>query len=73
MAYTKLATTPAWTAAGHKRDPRVSVSRSIFALVNDRDRAYFGRDESSDQVGVIDNMQHAADPMPQNPTSWLKS
>jgi alkanesulfonate monooxygenase SsuD/methylene tetrahydromethanopterin reductase-like flavin-dependent oxidoreductase (luciferase family) len=48
----------AWTAAGHKREPRVSVSRSIFALVNDRDRAYFGRDESSDQVGVIDNMQH---------------
>jgi alkanesulfonate monooxygenase SsuD/methylene tetrahydromethanopterin reductase-like flavin-dependent oxidoreductase (luciferase family) len=48
----------AWTAAGHKRDPRVSVSRSIFALVNDRDRAYFGRDGSSDQVGVIDNMQH---------------
>ena len=25
--------------------------------MNDRDRAYFGRDESSDQVGVIDNMQ----------------
>jgi alkanesulfonate monooxygenase SsuD/methylene tetrahydromethanopterin reductase-like flavin-dependent oxidoreductase (luciferase family) len=48
----------AWTAAGHKREPRVSVSRSIFALVNDRDRAYFGGDGSSDQVGVIDNMQH---------------
>jgi alkanesulfonate monooxygenase SsuD/methylene tetrahydromethanopterin reductase-like flavin-dependent oxidoreductase (luciferase family) len=47
----------AWTAAGHKREPRVSVSRSIFALMNDRDRAYFGRDGSSDQVGVIDNMQ----------------
>ncbi|HXV28958.1 MAG TPA: LLM class flavin-dependent oxidoreductase, partial [Sinorhizobium sp.] len=25
----------AWAAAGHKRTPRVSVSRSIFALVND--------------------------------------
>jgi alkanesulfonate monooxygenase SsuD/methylene tetrahydromethanopterin reductase-like flavin-dependent oxidoreductase (luciferase family) len=47
----------AWSAAGHNREPRVSVSRSIFALMNDRDRAYFGRDESSDQVGVIDNMQ----------------
>jgi hypothetical protein len=58
MAYTKLATTPAWTAAGHKRGPRVLVSRSIFALVNDRDRAYFGRDRSSDQLGVIANMQH---------------
>ena len=33
----------AWTAAGHEREPRVSVSRSIFALVDDRDRAYFGR------------------------------
>ena len=33
----------AWTAAGNEREPRVSVSRSIFALVDDRDRAYFGR------------------------------
>jgi alkanesulfonate monooxygenase SsuD/methylene tetrahydromethanopterin reductase-like flavin-dependent oxidoreductase (luciferase family) len=47
----------AWTDAGHTREPRVSVSRSIFALMNDRDRAYFGRDESSDQIGVIDNMR----------------
>ena len=47
----------AWIDAGHTREPRVSVSRSIFALVNDRDRAYFGRDGSSDQIGVIDNMR----------------
>lgn len=47
----------AWKAAGHKRTPRVSVSRSIFALVNDLDRAYFGRDTSRDQVGIIDNMR----------------
>src|SRR6059058_54256 len=33
----------AWSAAGHQREPRVSVSRSIFALVDDRDRAIFGR------------------------------
>src|SRR5438105_14796418 len=32
-----------WQTAGHERVPRVSVSRSIFALVDDRDRAYFGR------------------------------
>jgi len=45
----------AWKAAGHAREPRVSVSRSIFALVNDRDRAYFGGDrQSEDQVGFID-------------------
>ena len=45
----------AWKAAGHAREPRVSVSRSIFALVDDRDRAYFGRgNQDSDQVGYID-------------------
>ena len=33
----------AWKEAGHAREPRVSVSRSIFAIVDDRDRAYFGR------------------------------
>src|SRR6476619_262782 len=45
----------AWAAAGHTREPRVSVSRSIFALVDDRDRAYFGRgNEDSDKVGYID-------------------
>lgn len=47
----------AWKAAGHERTPRVSVSRSIFALVDDRDRAYFGRDGGGDQVGAIDNMR----------------
>ena len=44
----------AWKEAGHQREPRVSVSRSIFALVDDRDRAYFGRDaRDQDQVGFI--------------------
>jgi alkanesulfonate monooxygenase SsuD/methylene tetrahydromethanopterin reductase-like flavin-dependent oxidoreductase (luciferase family) len=44
----------AWMEAGHTREPRVSVSRSIFALVDDRDRAYFGRgNESDDQVGFL--------------------
>src|SRR5439155_24322641 len=45
----------AWKEAGHPRDPRVSVSRSIFALVDDRDRAYFGRDaRDRDKIGYID-------------------
>src|SRR6186713_2948175 len=45
----------AWKEAGHPREPRVSVSRSIFALVDDRDRAYFGRDaRDQDQIGYID-------------------
>ncbi len=45
----------AWTAAGHEREPRVSVSRSIFAIVDDRDRTYFGRGgQERDQIGYID-------------------
>ena len=45
----------AWAAAGHAREPRVSVSRSIFALVDDQDRAFFGRgNQDRDQVGYID-------------------
>ena len=45
----------AWKEAGHRRTPRVSVSRSIFPLVDDRDRAHFGRDgRDRDQIGYID-------------------
>jgi len=45
----------AWQEAGHERAPRVSVSRSIIALMDDRDRAYFGRGgEDDDQIGFID-------------------
>jgi alkanesulfonate monooxygenase SsuD/methylene tetrahydromethanopterin reductase-like flavin-dependent oxidoreductase (luciferase family) len=45
----------AWQAAGHPREPRVSVSRSVFPVVNDRDRAYFGGESRSrDQVGQLE-------------------
>jgi len=45
----------AWQAAGHERQPRVSVSRSVFPIVSDLDRAYFGREAgSTDQVGYLD-------------------
>ncbi len=44
----------AWKAAGHRREPRISVSRSIFAPVDDRDRAYFGRGQDGDHIGYID-------------------
>jgi alkanesulfonate monooxygenase SsuD/methylene tetrahydromethanopterin reductase-like flavin-dependent oxidoreductase (luciferase family) len=45
----------AWKSAGHRREPRVSVSRSIFPIVSDTDRAYFGRETASrDQVGRLD-------------------
>ncbi|MGB7961709.1 MAG: LLM class flavin-dependent oxidoreductase [Propionicimonas sp.] len=47
--------TEAWAGAGHTREPRVSVSRSIFPLVSDLDRAHFGaRGEDADQVGFLD-------------------
>ena len=50
----------AWKEAGHARIPRVSVSRSIFALVDDRDRAYFGRaEQGDDQFGYIDGPRRA--------------
>ena len=49
-----------WQAAGHTRTPRVSVSRSIFALMNDQDRAYFGRDgKDSDKVGYLGGTERA--------------
>src|ERR1700753_2186221 len=50
----------AWKDAGHAREPRVSVSRSIFALLDDRDRAYFGHEsEGADQIGFIDQNTRA--------------
>jgi alkanesulfonate monooxygenase SsuD/methylene tetrahydromethanopterin reductase-like flavin-dependent oxidoreductase (luciferase family) len=50
----------AWQAAGHQREPRVSVSRSIFPLVDDRDIAYFGRGrEDRDQIGYLDETTRA--------------
>ncbi|MCR1783033.1 LLM class flavin-dependent oxidoreductase [Nocardioides carbamazepini] len=47
----------AWAAAGHTHEPRVSVSRSIFPLVSDEDRMYFGGRPEDDQVGQIDDMR----------------
>ena len=45
----------AWKEAGHAREPRISVSRSIIALMDERDRAYFGHEgEGEDQIGFID-------------------
>jgi alkanesulfonate monooxygenase SsuD/methylene tetrahydromethanopterin reductase-like flavin-dependent oxidoreductase (luciferase family) len=45
----------AWKKGGHTRTPRVSVSRSIFPLVDDLDFAYFGQEKRDrDQVGFID-------------------
>jgi alkanesulfonate monooxygenase SsuD/methylene tetrahydromethanopterin reductase-like flavin-dependent oxidoreductase (luciferase family) len=50
----------AWKEAGHEREPRISVSRSIFALTSDEDRMYFGtRNQDRDQVGFIDQNTQA--------------
>ncbi|MDR6950851.1 alkanesulfonate monooxygenase SsuD/methylene tetrahydromethanopterin reductase-like flavin-dependent oxidoreductase (luciferase family) [Ancylobacter sp. 3268] len=50
----------AWQQAGHARVPRVSVSRSIFALVSEQDRVYFGRSgQETDSIGFIDERTRA--------------
>jgi alkanesulfonate monooxygenase SsuD/methylene tetrahydromethanopterin reductase-like flavin-dependent oxidoreductase (luciferase family) len=50
----------AWKEAGHARTPRVSVSRSIFALIDARDRSYFGRSgQEGDQIGFLDETTRA--------------
>jgi alkanesulfonate monooxygenase SsuD/methylene tetrahydromethanopterin reductase-like flavin-dependent oxidoreductase (luciferase family) len=50
----------AWKEAGHTRTPRVSVSRSIFPLLDDRDRRYFGQSSrEEDQIGFLDENTRA--------------
>ena len=50
----------AWKVTGHTRTPRISVSRSIFALIDSRDRAYFGRgSQEEDKVGFLDETTRA--------------
>jgi alkanesulfonate monooxygenase SsuD/methylene tetrahydromethanopterin reductase-like flavin-dependent oxidoreductase (luciferase family) len=51
----------AWRDAGHEREPRVSVSRSILPITTDEDRRLFGGVEleedraGGDTVGIIDD------------------
>jgi alkanesulfonate monooxygenase SsuD/methylene tetrahydromethanopterin reductase-like flavin-dependent oxidoreductase (luciferase family) len=50
----------AWKKAGHQREPRVSVSRSIFALITDEDRHLFGQDtRDGDTIGYIEQDKRA--------------
>ncbi len=50
----------AWKKAGHQREARVSVSRSIFALVTEQDRYYFGQQgKSGDSFGYIEPEKRA--------------
>ena len=58
----------AWVEAGHDWTPCVSVSRSIFPLLSERDRGLYGLSASGDQVGHLDSgvatfgRTYAADP-----------
>src|SRR6202795_3301540 len=50
----------AWKDAGHTRFPRTSVTRSIFPLVDYRDRAFFGRGgQEDDKIGFLDENTRA--------------
>jgi alkanesulfonate monooxygenase SsuD/methylene tetrahydromethanopterin reductase-like flavin-dependent oxidoreductase (luciferase family) len=47
----------AWNAAGHDREPRVSISRSILPIIDDETEHYFGlraQADGQDQVGHLD-------------------
>lgn len=45
-----------WAKHDHGFTPRVSVSRSIFAITNDQDKRYFlASGDGEDQFGIIDN------------------
>ncbi len=44
----------AWKTAGHAREPRVSVSRSVLPITSDLDRRFFGQEGGEDQVGWLD-------------------
>jgi len=47
----------AWAAAGHDREPRVSISRSVLPITEEIDRVYFGRQENEDQVGLLEGVR----------------
>ncbi|WP_213011868.1 LLM class flavin-dependent oxidoreductase [Paractinoplanes toevensis] len=47
----------AWKEAGHTREPRVSVSRSVLPITEEIDRLYFGNSENEDQVGLLEGVR----------------
>ncbi|PWH06002.1 alkane 1-monooxygenase [Brachybacterium endophyticum] len=49
----------AYKEAGHTGSPRVSVSRSVFPIIDEQDRMLFGvrPGEGGDQIGIIDGMR----------------
>lgn len=47
----------AWGAAGHARQGRVSVSRSVLPVTTDEDRRFFGDRGEDDQVGLLEGVR----------------
>nr|WP_296074766.1 LLM class flavin-dependent oxidoreductase [uncultured Actinoplanes sp.] len=47
----------AWREAGHEREPRVSVSRSVLPITEQIDRVYFGETEQEDQIGLLEGVR----------------
>ncbi len=48
----------AWADAGHTREPRVSISRSVIPITTDEDRMFFGghNADSQDQLGYLEGV-----------------
>ncbi|MEV6344758.1 LLM class flavin-dependent oxidoreductase [Actinoplanes sp. NPDC051851] len=47
----------AFEEAGHGREPKVSVSRSVLPVTEEIDRIYFGREDDQDQVGLLEGVR----------------
>jgi alkanesulfonate monooxygenase SsuD/methylene tetrahydromethanopterin reductase-like flavin-dependent oxidoreductase (luciferase family) len=47
----------AWREAGHEREPRVSVSRSVLPITEQIDRVYFGDTGQEDQIGLLEGVR----------------
>jgi alkanesulfonate monooxygenase SsuD/methylene tetrahydromethanopterin reductase-like flavin-dependent oxidoreductase (luciferase family) len=43
----------AWAEAGHEREPRVSISRSVLPVTSDLDRRLFGREGNEDRDAAV--------------------
>jgi len=46
-----------WAEQGWKREPRVSVSRSVLPITEAIDRRYFGGQQQDDQIGLLEGVR----------------
>jgi alkanesulfonate monooxygenase SsuD/methylene tetrahydromethanopterin reductase-like flavin-dependent oxidoreductase (luciferase family) len=47
----------AFAEAGHTREPRVSISRSVLPITEEIDRIYFGDQAQEDQIGLLEGVR----------------